>query len=39
MRIELCGIPTGVTNMYEISRADLARAIALGYREAAVKHE
>lgn len=37
MHMQLCGIPTGVSNVYEISRADLARALALGYREAAAK--
>jgi hypothetical protein len=37
MHMQLCGIPTGVSNVYEISRADLARALALGYREAATK--
>ncbi len=33
MRIQLCGSPTGYANVYEISKADLEKALALGFRE------
>lgn len=33
MRIQLCGSPTGNANVYEISKDDLEKALALGFRE------
>jgi hypothetical protein len=33
MRIQLCGSPTGNANVYEISKEDLEKALALGFRE------
>ncbi|MFP5519982.1 MAG: hypothetical protein ACLGGX_08770 [Bdellovibrionia bacterium] len=33
MRIQVCGSPTGQANVYEIDRADLEKALALGFRE------
>lgn len=33
MRIQLCGSPTGNANVYEISRDDLEKVLALGFRE------
>lgn len=34
MRIQMCGAPAGKENAYKIRRADLEKALALGYREA-----
>jgi flavin-binding protein dodecin len=33
MRIQLCGSPTGDANVFEISRDDLEKALALNFRE------
>lgn len=33
MRIQLCGSPTGNSNVYEIDRNDLPAALKLGFRE------
>lgn len=33
MRIQLCGSPTGNSNVYEISRQDLEKALSLGFKE------
>jgi hypothetical protein len=33
MRIQLCGSPTGNANVFEISKEDLEKALALGFRE------
>lgn len=33
MRIQLCGSPTGNANVFEISKDDLDKALALGFRE------
>jgi hypothetical protein len=30
---QLCGIPSGRTNMFQISREDLPKAVTLGYHE------
>lgn len=32
MRIQLCGAPTGQANVYEIPKADLEKAQALGFK-------
>lgn len=31
---QLCGMPTGTSNAYQISRADLPKALTLGYQQA-----
>ena len=33
MRIQLCGSPTGQSNVYEINRKDLEAALKLGFKE------
>ncbi|MDG0816580.1 hypothetical protein [Bdellovibrio svalbardensis] len=33
MRIQLCGTPTGNSNVYEIDRKDLEAALKLGFKE------
>jgi len=33
MRIQVCGAPTGSSNVYEIDRKDLETAIKLGFKE------
>ncbi|WP_374073236.1 hypothetical protein [Bdellovibrio bacteriovorus] len=33
MRIQLCGSPTGNSNVYEIDRKDLETALKLGFKE------
>ncbi len=33
MRIQLCGSPTGQSNVYEIDRKDLEAALKLGFKE------
>lgn len=33
MRIQVCGSPTGNSNVYEISRADLEKALSKGFKE------
>ncbi len=33
MRIQLCGSPTGMCNVYEIPRKDLAAALKLNFKE------
>lgn len=33
MRIQLCGSPTGNSNVYEIDRKDLDAALKLGFKE------
>lgn len=33
MRIQVCGAPTGMSNVYEIDRAQLQKAIELGFEE------
>ena len=33
MRIQLCGSPTGNSNVYEIDRENLKRAVSLGFKE------
>jgi hypothetical protein len=33
MRIQLCGSPTGDANVFEISKDDLEKALALNFRE------
>ena len=33
MRIQVCGAPTGNSNVYEIDRKDLAAAVKLGFKE------
>ena len=33
MHIQVCGSPTGIANVYEISEADLGRATALGFKK------
>lgn len=33
MRIQLCGSPTGNSNVYEIDRKDLEAALKLGFKE------
>jgi len=33
MRIQMCGAPTGIANVYEINKKDLKRAAKLGFRE------
>ncbi|QDK37825.1 hypothetical protein [Bdellovibrio sp. NC01] len=33
MRIQLCGTPTGFSNVYEIDRKDLDAALKLGFKE------
>lgn len=33
MRIQVCGAPTGNSNVYEIDRKDLAAAIRMGFKE------
>lgn len=33
MRIQLCGSPTGMINVYEIDRKDLEAALKLGFKE------
>lgn len=33
MRIQMCGHPTGTCNVYEISGADLDRALKLGFKK------
>jgi hypothetical protein len=34
MHSQLCGLPTGTSNAYLISRSDLPRALTLGYQQA-----
>jgi hypothetical protein len=34
---QLCGMPTGTSNAYQISRSDLAKALSLGYQQADVR--
>lgn len=31
---QLCGMPTGTSNAYQISRSDLPKALTLGYQQA-----
>jgi hypothetical protein len=33
MRVQMCGHPTGTCNVYEISSADLDKAIKLGFKK------
>lgn len=33
MRIQLCGSPTGQSNVYEINRKDLEAAVKMGFKE------
>jgi hypothetical protein len=33
MRIQVCGAPTGQSNVYEIARADLEKALKAGFKE------
>ena len=33
MRIQVCGAPTGQSNVYEISRSDLGKALKAGFKE------
>lgn len=33
MRIQVCGAPTGQSNVYEISRSDLEKALKAGFKE------
>lgn len=33
MRIQVCGAPTGQSNVYEISRTDLEKALKAGFKE------
>ncbi len=33
MRIQVCGTPTGNSNVYEIDRSNLAAALKLGFKE------
>lgn len=33
MRIQMCGAPSGVANVYEIDQKDMKKAIKLGFRE------
>ena len=33
MRIQMCGAPTGVANVYEIDQKDLKKAVKAGFRE------
>ncbi|KYG65281.1 hypothetical protein AZI87_12050 [Bdellovibrio bacteriovorus] len=33
MRIQVCGSPTGMSNVYEIDRKDLEAALKLGFKE------
>lgn len=33
MRIQVCGSPTGQSNVYEISRSDLEKALKAGFKE------
>lgn len=33
MHIQVCGSPTGIANVYEISEGDLGRATALGFKK------
>ena len=33
MRIQVCGAPTGNSNVYEIDRKDLDKALSLGFKE------
>jgi len=33
MRVQLCGTPTGQSNVYEIDRKNLTEALKLGFRE------
>lgn len=33
MRVQLCGSPTGQSNVYEIDRKDLEAALKLGFKE------
>ncbi|MNL53665.1 hypothetical protein D3C87_1769290 [compost metagenome] len=33
MRIQVCGSPTGNSNIYEIDRKDLAAALKAGFKE------
>jgi hypothetical protein len=33
MRIQVCGAPTGQSNVYEINRTDLERALKAGFKE------
>lgn len=37
MRIQLCGKPTGQSNVYEINESDLDKALALGFKKWAQK--
>lgn len=32
MRVQMCGAPTGMSNTFEISKADLAKAEKLGFK-------
>lgn len=33
MRIQVCGAPTGMANVYEIDQKDLAAALKLGFKK------
>lgn len=33
MRVQMCGVPSGSVNAYKILKADLPKAIALGFKE------
>ncbi len=33
MRIQVCGAPTGNSNVYEIDRKDLEAALKVGFKE------
>ncbi len=33
MRIQMCGAPSGIANVYEIDQRDLKKAVKLGFRE------